>query len=565
MDWLTPLLFDSNSIAHVLLVYSFVIAAGVAIGHIKVAGVSLGLTCVLFVGLAVSYAGFDVNPQVLNFIREFGLILFVFFIGLQVGPSFFSSFKSGGVLLNKLAITGVGLSLLVTVILYFVFSDTLSLPQLLGIHYGAVTNTPGLGATQEALVQLNYTGENIAVAYACAYPLAVVSIIGTAVFLRRWFNIDLAEEDRHWDEDEKAHSHAPIYFHVEVVNRALDGRTLGDIRSFIGRAFVGSRLMRCGEISSVSGDTAVRQGDVLRIVTQEEHKEAIVAFFGAERDDVDLTTTDASRLMSRRILISRHDVNGMTIADLHLSHYEGANITRVYRAGMELFPYSNLHLQVGDTVHSVGPESQLKRLERRLGNQVKRLEMPNLIMIFIGIALGIVFGSLPLAIPGMPVPVKLGLAGGPLIVAILLGRYGSQLHLVTYTTSSVNLMLRELGMALFLASVGLAAGTPFVEAVVHGNGPLYMGLGLVITIVPLLIVGYVARRVYNMNYHSIMGLLAGTTTNPPALAYAGSVTDNNSSAIAYSTVYPLTMFLRIVSGQLILIALWSFTVAAPIS
>lgn len=558
MDWLKPLLLDPDSIAHILLVYSVVIAAGVAVGHVKVAGVSLGLTGVLFVGLALNYAGFDVNPQVLDFIREFGLILFVFFIGLQVGPSFFSSFKSGGVLLNKLAATGVALSLAVTVIIYLLFSDTLSLAQVLGIHYGAVTNTPGLGATQEALKQFAYTGENIAVAYACAYPLAVVSIIASTVLLRRFFRIDLAEEDRHWDEDAKANHHAPIYFHVEVTNRALEGRTLGAIRAFIGRAFVGSRLMRGEEISSVTGDTVVRLGDVLRIVTQEEHKEAIVAFFGALREDVDLTTTDASRLMSRRILISRHEVNGMTIADLHLSHYEGANITRVYRAGMELFPYASLHLQVGDTVHCVGPEPQLKRLERTLGNQVKRLETPNLLTIFIGIALGIVCGSLPVALPGMPVPVKLGLAGGPLIVAILLGRYGSHLRLVTYTTSSVNLMLREMGMALFLASVGLAAGNHFVEAVVHGNGPLYMGLGLVITLVPLLIVGYVARRVYRINYHSIMGLLAGTTTNPPALAYAGSVTENNSSAIAYSTVYPLTMFLRIVSGQLILIALWSF-------
>ncbi|MBO7173848.1 MAG: putative transporter [Burkholderiaceae bacterium] len=557
MDWLTTLITNPDSIAHILMVYAIVIALGMGLGHIKVFGVSLGVTFVLFVGLALNYFGFQVNATVLNFIRDFGLILFVFFIGLQVGPSFFSSFKSGGIVLNSLAVLAVVLSVVITIVLYFIFSDTLSLAQMLGIHYGAVTNTPGLGATQEALAQMNYTGENIAVAYACAYPLGVVSIIGTAILLRLIFRIDLAEEDQHWDDDEKKNNKAPIYFHVTVANHALDGRSIRDIRQFIGRPFICSRILHNGEIRSPAPGALVYHLDKLRIVAEEDHKDAIVAFFGEEDKEIDLAT-ESSPLTSRRIVVTRPEINGMAIADLHLSTFDGVNITRVYRAGMQLFPYQNLHLQMGDQVFCVGPANALLRMEGRLGNQVKRLEHPNLVTIFLGIALGIIFGSIPIAIPGMPVPLKLGLAGGPLIIAILLGRFGPLAHLVTYTTSSANLMLRELGIALFLASVGLAAGKSFVDAIINGNGPLYMALGLVVTIVPILVVGIIARKVFNINYHSIVGLLAGSTTNPPTLAYAGTLSEKNSSAVAYSTVYPLSMFLRILSGQLVLLIMLPF-------
>lgn len=557
MDWLISLFSNPNSIAHILFVYSIVIALGMGLGRIKIFGVSLGVTFVLFTGLLLNYLGMKIDPTVLGFIRDFGLILFVFFIGLQVGPSFFASFKSGGIVLNGLMILAVVLSVAVTIVLYFFFSDTISLAQMLGVHYGAVTNTPGLGATQEALAQLNYQGEDIAVAYACAYPLGVVSIIGTAIALRFIFKIDMKEEDQHWEAEEKASNHVSIFFHVHVTNKALEGRKIGDIRAFIARPFICSRIQHNGEITSPNSESIVHVGDLIRVVSGEENKDAIVAFFGEEDTKADLAT-EHSPITSKRLSVTRPEINGLTVGDLHLSHSDGVNITRVYRAGMQLFPYQNLHIQMGDELYCVGPMNSIKRLEDRLGNKVKRLEHPNLIAIFIGIAIGILFGSLPIAIPGMPVPLKLGLAGGPLIIAILLGRFGSLFRLVTYTTSSANLMLRELGISLFLASVGLAAGENFVDALLVGNGPLYVVLGLFVTIIPLLTVGCIARHFFHINYHSIVGLMAGATTDPPTLAYAATLSEKNSSAVAYSTVYPLAMFLRILTGQLVLLVMWSF-------
>ena len=557
MDWLISLFSNPNSIAHILFVYSIVIALGMGLGRIKIFGVSLGVTFVLFTGLLLNYLGMKIDPTVLGFIRDFGLILFVFFIGLQVGPSFFASFKSGGIVLNGLMILAVVLSVAVTIVLYFFFSDTVSLAQMLGVHYGAVTNTPGLGATQEALAQLNYQGEDIAVAYACAYPLGVVSIIGTAIALRFIFKIDMKEEDQHWEAEEKASNHVSIFFHVHVTNKALEGRKIGDIRAFIARPFICSRIQHNGEITSPNSESIVHVGDLIRVVSGEENKDAIVAFFGEEDTKADLAT-EHSPITSKRLSVTRPEINGLTVGDLHLSHSDGVNITRVYRAGMQLFPYQNLHIQMGDELYCVGPMNSIKRLEDRLGNKVKRLEHPNLIAIFIGIAIGILFGSLPIAIPGMPVPLKLGLAGGPLIIAILLGRFGSLFRLVTYTTSSANLMLRELGISLFLASVGLAAGENFVDALIVGNGPLYVVLGLLVTIIPLLTVGCIARHFFHINYHSIVGLMAGATTDPPTLAYAATLSEKNSSAVAYSTVYPLAMFLRILTGQLVLLLMWSF-------
>ena len=557
MDWLISLFSNPNSIAHILFVYSIVIALGMGLGRIKIFGVSLGVTFVLFTGLLLNYLGMKIDPTVLGFIRDFGLILFVFFIGLQVGPSFFSSFKSGGIVLNGLMILAVVLSVAVTIVIYFFFSDTVSLAQMLGVHYGAVTNTPGLGATQEALAQLNYQGEDIAVAYACAYPLGVVSIIGTAIALRFIFKIDMKEEDQHWEAEEKASNHVSIFFHVHVTNKALEGRKIGDIRAFIARPFICSRIQHNGEITSPNSESIVHVGDLIRVVSGEENKDAIVAFFGEEDTKADLAT-EHSPITSKRLSVTRPEINGLTVGDLHLSHSDGVNITRVYRAGMQLFPYQNLHIQMGDELYCVGPMNSIKRLEDRLGNKVKRLEHPNLIAIFIGIAIGILFGSLPIAIPGMPVPLKLGLAGGPLIIAILLGRFGSLFRLVTYTTSSANLMLRELGISLFLASVGLAAGENFVDALFVGNGPLYVVLGLFVTIIPLLTVGCIARHFFHINYHSIVGLMAGATTDPPTLAYAATLSEKNSSAVAYSTVYPLAMFLRILTGQLVLLVMWSF-------
>ena len=557
MDWLTTLFTDISSVPHIIMVYSVVIALGTLIGRIKVFGVSLGVTFVLFVALAAGHFGFTVSTPVLYFLRDFGLTVFVFFIGLQVGPSFFSSFKSGGLLLNLLTILQVVLGILVTVGLYFAFADTISLPQMLGVHYGAVTNTPGLGATQEALDLLHYAGENIAVAYACAYPLGVIGTIGSAILIRLIFRIKLSEEDKAWDDEERAHHQEPIYYHVEVTNQALDGRTIDAVRSFIGHSFIASRILSNHQITSPNGKTILATGDCVRIVSEPDVKEAVLAFFGRERTDIDLAE-EKSPLVSRTLMVTRESVNGMRVSDLALSRVEGVNITRVFRAGMTLFPSSKLHLQVGDQVYCVGPETAIARLENMLGNQVKKLDHPNILTIFIGLCLGIFVGSIPLAVPGLPVPLKLGLAGGPLIVAIFLGQFGSNFKLVTFTTPSANMMMREMGICLFLASVGLAAGSGFVNAMTQGNGPLYVWLGFLVTVIPLLVVGILARKVFNVNYHSIVGLMAGATTDPPALAYAGTLSERNSSAVAYSTVYPLAMFLRILTGQLILVVLWPF-------
>ena len=435
--------------------------------------------------------------------------------------------------LNLLTVLQVLLGVAVTIALYILFKDTLSLPQMLGVHYGAVTNTPGLGATQETLELFKYTGENIAVAYACAYPLGVIGTIGSAILIRFIFRIKLAEEDKAWDAEERAHHQEPVFFHVEVSNRALEGRTIEQVRNFISRGFIASRILSGSSISSPNGSTVLHMDDCLRIVSQPDVKEAIVAFFGRERTDIDLAE-EKSPLVVRTLMVTRESVNGMRIEDLALNRL------------------------VGDQVYCVGPETAVARMEAKLGNQVKKLDHPNIITIFIGLLLGVIVGSVPFAVPGLPVPLKLGLAGGPLIVAILLGRFGPTMRLVTFTTPSANMMMRETGICLFLASVGLAAGDGFVAAMTDGNGPLYMALGALITVIPLLIVGVIARRFLHINYHSIVGLMAGATTDPPALAYAGTLSERNSSAVAYSTVYPLAMFLRILMGQLILVILWPF-------
>ena len=540
MEAIVALLTDPNSVAHIALVYSAIVTIGLALGRVKVYGISLGVIVVMFVGLVFAHFGVKINPEVLNFTRDFGLILFIFFVGLQVGPSFFSSFKSVGVALNSLMFLTVLIGIAITIGLFFVFGDQVSLPQVLGVHYGAITCTPGLGATKEALEELHYHGEDIAIAYACAYPLGLVTIIGVAILLRALFKINLEEEDKHWETEEKEHNREPIFFHVEVTNPAVAGKTLGAIREFTGRSFICSRILSKGELSSPTAETVVQEGDVLRIVAAPEDRLPVTAFFGGEKQGVDLAT-EKSPLATRTILITREKFNGMTLKALALNQMDGVNITRVFRAGMTLFPYSNLHLQVGDQVYCVGPEPALQRLETLLGNKMKKLYHPNIFTIFVGLAFGIVLGSIPIAVPGMPAPLKLGFA-----------------RLVTYTTQSASLMMREIGISLFLASVGLAAGESFVAAITQGNGLLYVLLGLFVTLIPLIVVGIVARKVYRINYHSIVGLMAGATTDPPALAYAATLSEKNSSSVAYSTVYPLAMFLRILTGQLLLVLLWGF-------
>lgn len=553
MNWLESLLWDPASVAHIVCLYAFVISLGVLLGKIKFFGVSLGVTFVLFTGILMGHFGFTGEIHILHFLREFGLILFVFCIGLQVGPSFFSSFKKGGMTLNLLAVGIVLLNIVVTLAIYFLANGRVELPMMIGILYGAVTNTPGLGAAQEALNQLNYTGEPIALGYACAYPLGVVGIIGSIIAIRYIFRISFAKEEEQIKTQDADTKHKPHDMHLEVRNESINGKTLMQVKDFLGRPFVCSRMRHEGHVSIPNHETVFHTGDQLFIVCSEEDAEAITAFIGKEIQ-VDWEKQDMP-MVSRRILVTKSEVNGKKLGSMHFRSMYGVNVTRVNRSGMDLFADPNLILQVGDRVMVVGQQDAVERVAGVLGNQLKRLDTPNIVTIFVGIFLGIVLGSLPIAFPGMPTPVKLGLAGGPLVVAILIGRFGHKLKLVTYTTMSANLMLREIGIVLFLASVGIEAGEHFVQTVVHGDGLLYVGYGFLITVIPLLIIGIVARLYYKVNYFTLMGLIAGSTTDPPALAYANQVSGNDAPSVGYSTVYPLSMFLRIIAGQMILLAM----------
>ena len=553
MDWLESLLWDSTSVAHIVCLYAFVISVGVLLGKIKVFGVSLGVTFVLFTGILMGHFGFTGETHILHFIREFGLILFVFCIGLQVGPSFFSSFKKGGMTLNMLAVGIVALDIIVTLAIYFIANGQVELPMMIGVLYGAVTNTPGLGAAQEALNQLHYTGDPIALGYACAYPLGVVGIIGSIIAIRYIFRINLSKEDKELQSQESDMKHHPHMLHLEVRNESIDGKKLLQVKDFLGRPFVCSRIRHEGHVSIPNQDTEFHIGDQLFIVCSEEDAAAVTAFIGREIQ-VDWEKQDMP-MVSRRILVTKSEINGKKLGSMHFRSMYGVNVTRVNRSGMDLFADPNLVLQVGDRVMVVGQQDAVERVAGVLGNQLKRLDTPNIITIFVGIFLGILLGSLPIAFPGMPTPVKLGLAGGPLVVAILIGRFGHKLRLVTYTTMSANLMLREIGIVLFLASVGIEAGEHFVQTVVEGNGLYYVGYGFLITVIPLLVIGIIARLYYKVNYFTLMGLIAGSTTDPPALAYANQISGNDAPSVGYSTVYPLTMFLRILAGQMILLAM----------
>lgn len=553
MDWLQSLLWDPSSVAHIVFLYAFVVAAGVYLGKIKIFGVSLGVTFVLFAGILMGHFGFTADTHILHFIREFGLILFVFCIGLQVGPSFFSSFKKGGMTLNLLAVGIVVLNIAVALGLYFLWNGRIELPMMVGILYGAVTNTPGLGAANEALNQLSYNGPQIALGYACAYPLGVVGIIGSIIAIRYIFRINMTKEEESLKVQSGDAHHKPHMMSLEVRNESISGKTLIEIKQFLGRKFVCSRIRHDGHVSIPDHETIFNVGDQLFIVCSEEDAPAIIVFIGKEVE-LDWEKQDLP-MVSRRILVTKPEINGKTLGSMHFRSMYGVNVTRINRSGMDLFADPNLILQVGDRVMVVGQQDAVERVAGVLGNQLKRLDTPNIVTIFVGIFLGILLGSLPIAFPGMPTPLKLGLAGGPLVVAILIGRFGHKLHLVTYTTMSANLMLREIGIVLFLASVGIDAGANFVQTVVEGDGLLYVASGFLITVIPLLIIGIIGKLYCKVNYFTLMGLIAGSNTDPPALAYANQVTSSDAPAVGYSTVYPLSMFLRILTGQMILLAM----------
>ena len=559
MNWLINLFTTTDSVAHIAMLYAIVISIGVLLGKVKVGGISLGVTFVLFAGILAGHIGFTAPTNILSFIQDFGLILFVFCIGLQVGPGFFESFKKGGVSLNLLATVTILLNIGVMFACYWLFFDTQNvknLPMMVGTLYGAVTNTPGLGAANEALTNVFAHGNvpEIASGYACAYPLGVLGIIGATIAIRYITRVKLEKEEKQLAEQEDENPKAkPHQMHSKVSNAYIAGRSLLEISQFLNRDVICTRLLHDGEVIIPNRNTIFSLGDELLIVCTEGDAEAIKAFIGPEIDTPWHTEAEAQPLISRRIVVTNPAMNGKTLGKMHFSSVYGVNITRVTRQGMDLFASRNHRFQIGDRIMVVGPEDNVNRIAEMMGNSTKRLDAPNIGTIFIGIIVGILFGSIPLSIPGMPVPLKLGIAGGPLIIAILIGRFGYRFKLVTYTTTSANMMLREIGLVLFLASVGIKAGAGFWETVVQGDGLKYVYTGFLITIIPILIVGTIARLYYKFNYFTIMGMISGSYTDPPALAYANSICTREAPAIGYSTVYPLSMFLRIFTAQLIVL------------
>ena len=551
MELLERLLFGSDSlwgggVAHSVMILALVIALGIMLGKVKVAGVSLGVTGILFVGIAFSYFGMNIDEHLMHFLKEFGLI------GLQVGPGFFSSFRKGGVTLNKLAVLVVALGVVTTVALYYVTG--LPMTTMVGVMSGAVTNTPGLGAAQQAFSDLHAGADapDIATGYALAYPLGVIGAILTLLALRYLLRIDVRQEE------EAAGLGTDVLkdlttrrISVEICNPAVEGKSISGIRRLALRDFVVSRICRPGEAPELAdAATTLRCGDRILLVAAPKDAEALVALLGREVDAGPMMQD--RKMISRRILITKPELNGKTLAELRIRSTSGVTITRINRSGIDLVAAGNLQLQLGDRVTVVGPELSVAHAERLFGNSLKRLNHPNLIPIFIGIALGVVLGSISFWIPGVPQPVKLGLAGGPLIVAILIGRYGPHYRLITYTTMSANLMLREVGISLFLAGVGLGAGEDFVPTLVAG-GYVWIAYGAVITIVPLLLAGLFGRFYYKLNYYTLIGVLSGASTNPPALAYSTEQTTSDAPSVGYATVYPLSMFLRVLAAQLLIL------------
>jgi putative transport protein len=553
VDWFKDLLWNETA-AHTIFLYSIVIAAGVFLGKRKIWGVSLGISFVLFAGIAMGHFGFTANHQVVEFIRDFGLILFVFSIGLQVGPGFFSSFKKGGLTLNLLALAIVALGGLTTLLIHFI-SGT-SLPMLVGVMSGAVTNTPGLGAAQNTLAQLSVSPagseiQDIGLGYAVAYPFGVLGIILTMILLRKILKIDSKKElDILQNEMHPAES-LPEKINILVNNPMIFGKSVEDISGLFGNGIVISRILHDGELLPATSETIINRNDIILVVAERGLVKEILKQTGT-LSEMDLSVK-TGKLISRRLLVTNKEVFGKSLGSLKLRTRFNINITRIYRSGIEFIPSPQIQLQMGDRVTVVGEEKSIGKVTEQLGNSMKRLEEPNIIPIFIGILLGVVLGSIPVHIPGMLHPLKLGLAGGPLIIAILLSKYGHRFSLVSYTTASANLMLREIGIVLFLASVGIMSGEKFIPTLTSGDGLIWMGYGAMITVLPLMIVGFYARIVSKRNYFEVCGLLSGSMTDPPALAFANGLAQSEAPSVAYATVYPLVMFLRIFIAQLLIL------------
>lgn len=560
MDWFIELLRSGNmSLASTVLLYSFVIFAGIFLGKVKILGVSLGVTFVLFVGILLGHFGYAVEGNTLHFLREFGLILFIFSIGMQVGPGFFSSFKEGGIRMNMLAVTGIALNVVIMLSIYYLqggADGATSITDMIGVMCGAITNTPALGAAQQTVLQVNSSAydvsQQMSMGYAAAYPLGVVGIILTMILIKVIFKVNIDDEIKEVDDEKKDSTQAPAILTYKVTNELVSGLSMVKLHTLITCDYTCSRILKPdGKVVIPTAQDTIEIGDLCLIVCAKQDEEIFSRFIGQK---VEMTwPMDKGPVVSRRIVVTQPNYNGVKLGALHLHETYELNVTRVNRAGMDLLASPNLRLQIGDRVTVVGKLDDIEHLARKLGNSMKRLNEPNLITMFIGIFLGIILGSLPIQFPGMSVPMKLGLAGGPLVVAILIGAYGHKFHLVTYTNSAANLLLREIGICLFLASVGIAAGKDFAATVFNFKGAMWVAYGFLITVIPLIVVGCIARGKFKMNYLSILGMMSGSYTDPPALAYANKVANNDAPAVAYSTVYPLTMFMRVIVAQVIVL------------
>lgn len=553
-------LFMGTGVAHSVLLIALTIAFGLALSRVKIAGISLGVTWVLFVGILASHFGLVLDPETSHFVKEFGLILFIYSIGMQVGPGFFSSFKQGGVSLNILATSLVLLGSITAFVIHVITGE--SLEAMIGVLYGAVTNTPGLGAAQQTFSDMNNgeTNSIFAQGYAVAYPLGVVGIILSIILTRYIFKINFEKEQELYNKNNFSEDSQVRGVTLTVTNEAVAGRTIKELHELAGKKVVTTRLMhrQSNDVELATEDTRLEMGDRLYIVAKPADIETYKVLLGTNHPDTNdsmLESEEKSNLVSERLIVTNTSLQGKRLSDLDLNNTFHVNISRVRRSGIDIVAHSSVVLQIGDRLTVVGTQDNVNKVEKLLGNSVKRLDEPQLFTIFIGIALGVLLGSLPIFFPGMPVPVKLGLAGGPLIVSILVSCYGPKFHLVTYSTTSANLLMREIGICLFMASVGLGAGVGFVDTVLHG-GYWWVLYGFIITFLPCMVVAVMARLVFHKSYFTIAGMISGATTDPPALAYSNSICGNDQASIAYSTVYPLTMFLRVLVAQiLVLLAL----------
>ncbi|HBK83703.1 MAG TPA: putative transporter [Flavobacterium sp.] len=552
MDWIIDL-FIKQSFAQTMIIFGLVIALGIWFGKIKIFGISLGVTWVLFIGLLFSYLGVAVNHELQDFLKEFGLVLFVYTLGLQVGPGFFASLNKNALVTNMLAAFVVIFGVAITLILYYITQNPISI--MTGIMSGAVTNTPGLGAAQTTITNLHHVENNnsiVTLAYAVAYPFGVFGIIVTMLFLKKMFKVNIKQETELQNQLNELREDKVISKHLSLENKQLIGKPISTIFEIIKTPIVVSRMFHNGTIMTPTPKEILSENDVLLIVAQKNTFEQLQLLVGSE-SSMNLKTALDSNLVTRNVVVTNKEITHKRIGDIPEFYQHDFTFTRLYRAGTQMVPNGNIALQLGDTIKIVGTQDGLDTVTKVLGNSLKRLEVPDIAPIFIGIVLGIIVGSIPFQIPNIPVPVKIGLAGGPLIIALLLSRFGNKFYLNNYTTNSANLMVRELGITLFLASVGLSSGSKMASAFEGGMGLYWIGLGIIITILPLLLVGVIAKKIFKKNYFEICGLLAGASTDPPALAFALKISGNDIPSATYATVYPLTMILRIVAAQLLII------------